>query len=334
MSYLIKYACRVCVCFTFRFHGLSTLLYTAKHKDPDRLEKIITDLREIPFEVDGRWFLKNDAFRRLCKRGVGGLLERSGDLYRDNGHLWRFNELFSNGDKTLRRAIVPREPLAVICHGDFNRNNALFRYDDEGLPIDELLFDFGTSRYGSPAMDLSFFFYMNTTQKLRESRWDDLPTEYCSTLSETVPSAVRVPNRAELDSEIAACAIYGFAPFFLPYQFTSDNIHSELNEEETTEWMLHIGGDNGTELVADLVQHIVNMGYTDVWRGYRLGRLIIVRYRSPADHHNIVIHWILRLCICTMSNTFFYIVSYNINNNCVDISIMYYVYITLNYHWS
>lgn len=118
---------------------------------------------------------------------------------------------------------------------------------------------------------------MNTTQKLRESRWDDRRPADRVLLHVVGNRTTRSPSaeqgRAELDSEMAACAIYGFAyaSLFLPYQFTSDNIHSELNEEETTEWMLHMGGDNGTELVADLVQHIVDMRYTDVWRGSGLG---------------------------------------------------------------
>jgi len=182
------------------------------------------DIRDTQFDADGQWIFNNNALRRFGKRGVDQLLERSGDLYRENEHLRRFNEIIGDGNNSLKRTLIPREPFSVVCHGDFNRNNVLFRYDEAGLPADVLLFDFGTPRYGSPALDLSFFLYMNTTQSLRESRLDDLLNAYCLTLAESVPFGVRVPNKAELDSEMSKCALYGFAHalFFLPHQLDSD----------------------------------------------------------------------------------------------------------------
>ncbi|KAF0773808.1 CHK domain-containing protein [Aphis craccivora] len=247
-----------------KFHGLS---YTAKHKDLDKLQKVIMNLRETQFDEDGHWIFKKDAFRRFGKRGIDRLLERNGDLYRDNEHLRRFNKIIDNVDISLKRVFEPQEPFSVVCHGDFNVNNVLFRYDKTGLPIDVLLFDFGTPRYGSPALDISFLLYMNTTQDLREKHWDDLLNEYCLTLAKSVPSGVRVPNRIEMDSEIARCAFYGFAnaSFFLPHQLELNVIYDEdMTEEETIQWLLKLGGDIGTERVADMVQHIVDMKYTNV----------------------------------------------------------------------
>jgi len=227
------------------------------------------DIRDAVFDEDGTWRFKKDSLIRFSKRGVDRLLERSGDLYRDNEYLRRFNELIIDGDNSLRNTVVPREPFSVVCHGDFNRNNILFRYDETGRPVDVLLFDFGTPRYGSPALDISFFLYMNTTQNLRESRWDDLLNAYCLTLKEFVPPGVRVPNRAELDFEMAACTLFGFshASFFVPHQFDPDNTLKEgMSDEEILEWLLQLGGDAGTDLVADMVQHIVDMKYTNVLR--------------------------------------------------------------------
>lgn len=225
------------------------------------------NLRETQFDEDGHWIIKKDAFRRFGKRGIDRLLEQNGDLYRDNEHLRRFNKIIDNVDISLKRVFEPQEPFSVVCHGDFNVNNVLFRYDKTGLPIDVLLFDFGTPRYGSPALDISFLLYMNTTQDLREKHWDDLLNEYCLTLAKSVPSGVRVPNRIEMDSEIARCAFYGFAnaSFFLPHQLELNVIYDEdMTEEETVQWLLKLGGDIGTERVADMVQHIVDMKYTNV----------------------------------------------------------------------
>nr|BAH72660.1 ACYPI001427 [Acyrthosiphon pisum] len=57
-----------------KFHGLS---YTAKYKDPDRFQKIIMDIRDTQFDLDGQWLFKNNALSRFGKRGVDQLLERS-----------------------------------------------------------------------------------------------------------------------------------------------------------------------------------------------------------------------------------------------------------------
>jgi len=102
---------------------------------------------------------------------------------------------------------------------------------------------------------------------MRESRWDDLLNEYCLTLAKTVPPGVRVPNRAELDFEMAKCAYYGFAhaSFFLPFQLDPKAISIEgKNDEQILECVLQRGGDAGTDRVADMVQHIVDMKYTNV----------------------------------------------------------------------
>jgi len=227
------------------------------------------DIRDTQFDADGQWIFNNNALGKFGKRGINRLIERSGDLYRDNEHLRRFNVLIGDGNNSLKRVLVPQEPFSVVCHGDFNRNNVLFRYDEAGLPADVLLFDFGTPRYGSPALDLSFFLYMNTTQNLRESRLDDLLNAYSLTLAESVPSGVCVPNRSELDSEMSKCAFFGLshALFFLPHQLEPDAIYREgMDEEETIDWLLQMGGDTATDRVADLVQHIADMEYTNVLR--------------------------------------------------------------------
>jgi len=176
------------------------------------------DIRDTQFDVNGQCIVKNNLLNRSGKQGLGRLFERSGDLYRDNEHLRRLNELIGDEVNSLRRALKLREPFSVVCHGDFNQNNVLFRYDEAGLLVDVLLFDFGTPRYGS--LDISFFLYINTTQDMRESRWDDLLNEYCSTLAKSVPSVVRVPNKDEQNSEMAICVYFGFAhsSFFSPNQ--------------------------------------------------------------------------------------------------------------------
>lgn len=238
-----------------RFHALS---YTAKHVDPAGFREVIADVRDTQFDPNGLWTFGKDALLRTGTLGADRLLERDGPRYRNNGHLLRFNELIADGSGSLRRALKPREPLSVLCHGDFNRNNLLFRYDG-GRLVDALPFDFATPRYGSPALDLSFFLYMNTTQSTRRHVYGDLLDAYCSALSAAVPPGCRgVPDRNDVHAEMAKSALFGFAhaSFFLPYLMrltTGQTDHAEDGDD-----------DKGTEYVADMVQHLVDMGYTNV----------------------------------------------------------------------
>lgn len=254
--YIYNFTLKPILFFLIRFHALS---YTAKYLDHLGFRKVIADVRDIQFESDGEWMFGRNALLTYGTRGVIRLLERDGERYRKNEHLRRFNELIADGSHSLRRALKPREPLSVLCHGDFNRNNVLFRYDAGGRPVDTLPFDLATPRYGSPALDLSFFLYMNTTQATRESRYDDLLDAYCSTLSASVPPGVGVPDRAEVDAEMASSALFGFAhaSFFLPFLLG-------LASGQDVDSVIEPGGQTATECVADMVQHFIDMGYTNV----------------------------------------------------------------------
>jgi len=66
---------------------------------------------------------------------------------------------------------------------------------------------------------------------------------------------------------MAMCTFFGFAhaSFFLPHQLETNVVYNEeMSEEENVEWLLKLGGDIGSDRVADIVQHIVDMKYTNV----------------------------------------------------------------------
>lgn len=253
--------------FTIRFHGLS---YTAKHKYPGRIYDILENVQSIQFDANGHWMSQNDIFKKCGKRGVNRLLERDRDRYQDHVQIHLLNELFDDADKTLMQTLKAQEPLSVICHGDYHRNTLLFQYDENGCPSDAITIDFSTLHYGSPALDLSSFLYMSTTQRMRESHWDDLLDTYCAALAASVLPGVRVPDRTEIDAEMAATAVNGFAKatFCLPFMFRyrSDTLDSLATSDDPMDYFLDLGGDMATECLADMVQHFIDMGYTDVRR--------------------------------------------------------------------
>lgn len=76
----------------------------------------------------------------------------------------------------------PREPYAVICHGDYLRNNVAFRYDDRGQATAAMMFDFQTMRYASPMIDLATFMANSTGCDVRNKHFRGIFEAYHAAL--------------------------------------------------------------------------------------------------------------------------------------------------------
>ena len=64
--------------------------------------------------------------------------------------------------------------LSVFGHGDCWTPNFLTRYSAEGAPEGIKIIDFQLARYASVGLDISFFIYSCTDQKLREEHYEQL----------------------------------------------------------------------------------------------------------------------------------------------------------------
>ncbi|KAK3916364.1 Transcription factor unc-3 [Frankliniella fusca] len=86
-------------------------------------------------------------------------------------------------------------------------------------------------RYCSPAVDLSFFLFLNTTQSQRAAHWDDFFLSYYdglttalrrllsgSSADPTLSPTMDMPSLAAIKADFARHALYGFVicAFFLP----------------------------------------------------------------------------------------------------------------------
>lgn len=181
-------------------------------------------------------------------------------------------ELLGDARRTLQHVMEPVEPLAVLCHGDFNWNNLLFRYDSDGRPVDVMVVEMSNVRYGSPALDLSFFLYMNTDRRLRDTRWGELLDIYCTALSSAMSDlagAVRVPDRQQLDDEMRKHSFYGLAHVSFSVRLMTEEHRQvdpadfiNVDDDESLRLLLTFGGDRATDTLADAVQHFLDISYT------------------------------------------------------------------------
>lgn len=158
--------------------------------------------------------------------------------------------------------LVPNEPISVICHGDFCRNNMLFKYNENGKPIDVKFFDVATVRYASPVIDISFFLALNMTSDVRLKHWDDLLSAYHDALATTVPG-VRVPTLDDIKEEMRAKAVYGYilCSFFVPMMVSERKVEfvkfAYMSQEEIDHMTRTNGGQQATDLIVAILKDLI-----------------------------------------------------------------------------
>lgn len=142
-------------------------------------------------------------------------------------------EMLRDADKFVENVFtVADEPIAVITHGDFLRNNMMFKYDSEKRPIDVKFFDLACAKYCSPVVDLGSILYMNTDQETRNQHWDELIDEYWTTLRHTFPG-IEVPTKTQILDEFKnkILHVYLIVASFLPQMMMFDEIGSSSRDQ-------------------------------------------------------------------------------------------------------
>ncbi|CAH0382445.1 unnamed protein product [Bemisia tabaci] len=245
-----------------RFHSLSLI---AKAKDPVGWKKILSEIRETKWA--GKTFELESScgyLRKNCMRGILPLLED----HEYANKLRNICDLIENPTESMVKIVSPIEPLAVLCHGDFCRNNMFFQHNTEGVPIDVKFFDLGTIRHSSPAIDLSFYLFMHTSPEMRPSKWDELIALYTDALeSELRLKNIEPPSKVDIEQEFQRRGFYGYvlSSFFLPMMM-DDNIKksgadNNLTLEQQVENRIRTGGERATQFVSAIVKHMIDKGF-------------------------------------------------------------------------
>lgn len=99
--------------------------------------------------------------------------------------LRRLEEVLFGTHKYRCKRLKPIEPFAIICHGDYLRNNVAFRYDDDEKAIDAMMFDFQTMCYASPMIDFTVFMANSSGYEVRDKYFWNIFATYHDSLTST-----------------------------------------------------------------------------------------------------------------------------------------------------
>ncbi|XP_019553110.2 uncharacterized protein LOC109422703 [Aedes albopictus] len=103
------------------------------------------------------------------------------------------------------------DDLRVFVHGDFWVNNLMFKYDARGVPIDMLVLDFQYCCYGSPAIDLCYFFFTSSCDEIRQNSFDEYMQYYYYQLAKYVKKlncSIRFPTLHQFQQQIMKKMFY------------------------------------------------------------------------------------------------------------------------------
>lgn len=144
-------------------------------------------------------------------------------------YLAKLGSLLENPWSHQQLCVRPVEPLAVICHGDYLRNNIAFKFADEQYPdkpTHVMMFDFQTLRYASPMIDFTAFIANSTGYDVREKHFETIFRAYHGELVATLAGIIGanpadLPQHYSYESflkEFARYYTFGFeiASSFLP----------------------------------------------------------------------------------------------------------------------
>ncbi|XP_068229157.1 uncharacterized protein [Palaemon carinicauda] len=110
--------------------------------------------------------------------------------------------------------------FSSVCHGDCWNNNMLFRYDEEGCPVEVMLLDLQLNREASPATDLNYFLYTSVNGDVRRPNLDRFLSLYHSTYEEVLEAGGMQMyfTKEEITEEFRSKSVYGilFALVIIP----------------------------------------------------------------------------------------------------------------------
>lgn len=162
------------------FHGYS---YAVKENDPNQFQEIVSLFKESRYSSSGG---SSKVWEMMSIEGP----KRAINLARESStipkvFLDKLESFYDNPIEFQKNLVQPIEPLAVICHGDYLRNNIAFKYNEDS-PTKALIFDFQTLRYSSPMVDVTAFICNSTGCGVRSIHFEEIFNTYHKSLIKAI----------------------------------------------------------------------------------------------------------------------------------------------------
>lgn len=244
-----------------QFHACT---YAMKVNKDERLQALVEGILPFEFSKGDTVMASYAAMYRLALRRIFKYVDKHPETLDNDKFKSDFNALRSkHGDEPvhLMQKFLERDDYSVILHGDYNRNNVLFKYEN-GKPVDLRMFDFQENRYGTPAIDLIFFMCMSMPTGLRERFWYPLLQQYHDSLLTTLRDIFKCnENDPRLEpysydnimKHLNRFALYGgiVAVQFLPWMISPEEecaqlsfyFEKDFNSPEMEHWTQVAGGE-------------------------------------------------------------------------------------------
>lgn len=235
------------------FHGAS---FVSKHQDEQIFKTAVSNLAEAKFEESKKEYI-NFFYSENAKRGVLPLLEAGEHVE----ILTRFLDRLRDAYGTFVDIFSETE-MSVLCHGDFCRNNILFKYDS-GRPVDVKFFDPATSRYASPVIDIAFFLFINTTVEDRRTHFkNDFLKAYLEGARKT--AGEYAPKEEDLWTEFQEKGVYGYliSAFFLAIMSNDQPVDYDptMSLQDRVKRVVQFGGVKVTNALKESVRDLITWG--------------------------------------------------------------------------
>lgn len=261
-------------------HGIS---YALKLQNKPKFDKLVENFKIIPFYKKNAKSMFDPLYNIALERVYQHVTSSDQPEDFKKAFLTLYEKFISAPSKILQTFVDDDAVFNVITHGDYNRNNVMFRYDSpEGFddPVGLKMFDFQWTKYASPALDLSFYLYMNLDPELMEALWDKTLKVYHEKLISTL---MKILKCSESDERVKALnfdkflqhftdhAFYGcmISAHFLPIMLCDESklpglvaeLQNDLFSQRSKELCIPAGGETALLRVINNIKHAYSRGY-------------------------------------------------------------------------
>lgn len=234
--------------------------YASKIQGREVYDELVSSLKPFLF-CHGDRLTPWDAFYKIALFRLYGHVLTAENISEDYKEAYcNVYNKFVNKPSRLLQVFVDDDPdFNIIIHGDYNRNNVMFKYDaDEGFdnPIGVKMFDFQWTKYASPSLDLSFFMYQNIDPEILPEIWERVLKNYHETLIKSLADILSCedddPRLKRLNFEsfvhhFSNHAFYGclISAWFLPVMLadleTCNKVEAVLNKDMFSQEAIDVG---------------------------------------------------------------------------------------------